>query len=225
LHAAVVEIIAKEDSHVRYTTIQNWSSNVYNLVTKRAVAQANATVEWVDGNIGSRATMKYPCVILSGPKARANILSLALAGRGQHQDTGAKIIHSASDTSSTIVNKSISKDGGHTTYRGLVKVTSGVKNIKASVNCDALILDSQSTSDTIPDMQIMSDKVSIVHEASVGKINPDQLFYLQSRGISKNDALNLIVNGFIEPFVRELPMEYAFELNRLIEIEMEESVG
>ena len=225
LHSAVVEIIAKRGAHVRYTTIQNWSYNVYNLVTKRAVAYQDAFVEWVDGNLGSKVTMKYPAVYMLEPGARASILSIALAGRGQHQDAGAKVIHAAPYTSSTIVSKSISKDGGRATYRGLVKVHKGAVGSTISVNCDALILDEHSRSDTYPTMEIEEEDTSIAHEAKVGKIGDDQLFYLMSRGLPQEEALALIVLGFIEPFVKELPMEYAVELNRLIRLEMEGSVG
>ncbi len=225
LHSAVVEIIAKRGAHVRYTTIQNWSYNVYNLVTKRAVAYADAFVEWVDGNLGSKVTMKYPAVYMLEPGARASILSIALAGKGQHQDAGAKVIHAAPNTTSTITSKSISKDGGRATYRGLVKVHKGAVNSHVSVNCDALILDEHSRSDTYPTMEIEEEEVYIAHEATVGKIGDDQLFYVMSRGLPQEEALSLIVLGFIEPFVKELPMEYAVELNRLIRLEMEGSVG
>lgn len=225
LHSAVVEIIAKRGAHVRYTTIQNWSYNVYNLVTKRAVAYQDAFVEWVDGNLGSKVTMKYPAVYMLEPGAKASILSIALAGRGQHQDAGAKVIHAAPHTSSTIVSKSISKDGGRATYRGLVKVHKGAVGSTISVNCDALILDKHSRSDTYPTIEIEEEETSIAHEATVGKIGDDQLFYMMSRGLPLEEALALIVLGFIEPFVKELPMEYAVELNRLIRLEMEGSVG
>lgn len=225
LHVAVVEVFALKDAHVRYTTIQNWSNNVYNLVTKRAIAHEGATVEWVDGNLGSKLTMKYPCVILKGEGSRAEILSIALAGKGMHLDAGAKVVHLAKNTSSRITNKSISLDGGKTTYRGLVKVSKNAKNATSSVNCDALILDDHSSSDTIPYMEIGNNRVSIGHEASVGKISEDDLFYLMSKGLSQDNALSMIVSGFFEPFTKELPFEYAVELNRLIELEMEGSVG
>ena len=225
LHSAVVELIAMEDAYIRYTTIQNWSNNIYNLVTKRAVAHKNAVVEWVDGNIGSKLTMKFPCVYLVGEGARGEILSVAFAGNGQHQDAGAKIIHAAPRTSSTITSKSISKDGGRSSYRGLVKVHPQAVDCKTSVQCDALILDSKSRSDTYPTMEIDADRVQIEHEARVSKIGDEQMFYLMSRGLSEGEARTLIVNGFIEAFTKELPMEYAVELNRLIEMEMEGSVG
>lgn len=225
LHSAVVEVIAKKGAKVRYTTIQNWSKNVYNLVTKRAVAYENATVEWIDGNLGSKVTMKYPCVYLLGRGAKAEILSVAYAGRDQHQDAGAKVIHAAPDTTSTITSKSISKNGGRATYRGLLKVHKGATNVKANVRCDALLLDELSRSDTYPTMEIEEERVSIGHEATVGKISEDQIFYLMSRGLSESEALTAIVLGFIEPFSKELPMEYAIELNRLIQLEMEGAVG
>ena len=225
LHAAVVEVVALPGARVRYTTIQNWSKNIYNLVTKRAVAHRDAVVEWVDGNLGSGVTMKYPAVILKGPGARAEILSIAYAGRGQHQDAGAKVIHTAPYTSSTITSKSISRFGGRSTYRGLVKVARGAKGVKVSVRCDALILDNISRSDTYPYMEIAEEEVTVAHEATVGKITDDLLFYLTSRGLSEEEALAMIVRGFIEPFTKELPMEYAIELNRLIQLEMEGSVG
>jgi Fe-S cluster assembly protein SufB len=225
LHSAVVELIALEDAYIRYTTIQNWSNNIYNLVTKRAIAYKNATVEWVDGNIGSMLTMKYPCVVLAGENARGEILSVAFGGTGQHQDAGAKVFHMAPRTSSTITSKSISKGGGRTTYRGWVKTTANAEDVRVSVKCDALILDPASRSDTYPTMEIGNPKVRIEHEASVSKLSDDQLFYLMSRGLSENESRVLIVNGFIEQFVKELPMEYAVELNRLIELEMEGSVG
>ncbi|HEY4716401.1 MAG TPA: Fe-S cluster assembly protein SufB [bacterium] len=225
LHSAVVEVIAKKGSKVRYTTIQNWSKNVYNLVTKRAVAHEDATVEWIDGNMGSRTTMKYPCIYLIGRGAKAEVLSIAYAGRDQHQDAGAKVIHAAPETTSTITSKSISKFGGRTTYRGLLKVHKGAVNVKANVRCDALILDDISRSDTYPTMEIEEERVSIGHEATVGKISDDQIFYLMSRGLSEAEALTAIVLGFIEPFSKQLPMEYAVELNRLIQLEMEGAVG
>ncbi|MBS3052691.1 MAG: Fe-S cluster assembly protein SufB [Candidatus Aenigmarchaeota archaeon] len=225
LHSAVVEIIALPGSRVRYTTIQNWSPNVYNLVTKRAYAYENATVEWVDCNIGSKITSKYPSVFLVGKGAKGEILSIAFAGKGQHQDAGGKAVHLAPNTQSTITSKSISKDGGRTTYRGLLKVYPGCKNVKSNVRCDALILDDKSASDTIPYMEINEKDVSIGHEASVGKISDEQLFYLMSRGLNEAEAMAMIVRGFIEPISKELPMEFALELNRLIELEMEGSVG
>ena len=210
---------------MRYTTIQNWSPNVYNLVTKRAYAYENATVEWVDCNIGSKITSKYPSVFLVGKGAKGEILSIAFAGKGQHQDAGGKAVHLAPNTQSTITSKSISKDGGRTTYRGLLKVYPGCKNVKSNVRCDALILDDKSASDTIPYMEINEKDVSIGHEASVGKISDEQLFYLMSRGLNEAEAMAMIVRGFIEPISKELPMEFALELNRLIELEMEGSVG
>jgi Fe-S cluster assembly protein SufB len=225
LHSAVVELIALEGAYIRYTTIQNWANNIFNLVTKRSIAYKNAVIEWVDGNIGSRLTMKYPCVILAGEGARGEILSVAFAGKGQHQDTGAKVIHVAPHTSSTITSKSISKDGGRASYRGLAKVHKGATDCKVSVQCDALILDADSRSDTYPTMEIDEEKVSIEHEARVSKIGDEQIFYLMSRGLSEQASRTLIVNGFIEAFTKELPMEYAVELNRLIEMEMEGSVG
>jgi len=225
LHSAVVEIIALPGSHVRYTTVQNWSKNVYNLVTKRAVAYEDAFVEWVDGNLGSKVTMKYPAVYLLGKGAKAEILSIAYAGAGQHQDTGAKVIHVAPYTTSNIVSKSISKDGGRTSYRGLVKVQKGAVGLKSTVRCDALMLDEFSRSDTYPYMEIDEELVSIGHEATVGKISEDQLFYLMSRGLSESEALTLVVLGFIEPFAKELPLDYAIELNKLIKLEMEGAIG
>ncbi|MBT6954928.1 MAG: Fe-S cluster assembly protein SufB [Candidatus Jacksonbacteria bacterium] len=225
LHSAVVEIIALKGARVRYTTVQNWSKNVYNLVTKRAFAHEDATVEWVDGNLGSKATMKYPAVYLVGKGARADILSLAMAGKDQHQDTGGKVVHVAPYTTSHVVSKSISYGGGRTSYRGLLKVHPNAHHVTSNVVCDALILDEQSISDTYPDMQIDNSDVSIGHEASVSKIGADQLFYLQSRGLTEQEASLMIVNGFIEPIVKELPLEYAVEMNRLIELEMEGSVG
>ena len=225
LHSAVVEIIALPHAHVRYTTIQNWSSNVYNLVTKRALAQRSATVEWVDGNFGSKVTMKYPSIILMEPYAKGEIISIAIAGKGQHQDAGGKIIHMASHTTSTILSKSISKNGGRTSYRGLLKVLKGAKKVKSRVQCDALLLDECAQSDTYPTIDIREQQVDIGHEASVSKINDEQLFYAQSRGFSEQHARALIVNGFIDAFVKELPMEYAVEINRLIQHEMEGSIG
>lgn len=225
LHSAVVELIALPGSKIRYTTIQNWSKNVFNLVTKRAVAHANAAVEWIDGNLGSKLTMKYPAVYLVGENARGEILSVAFSGDGQHQDAGAKIVHVAPHTTSVVTSKSISKDGGRSSYRGLVKVHKGAVGCKSNVRCDALILDESSRSDTYPTMEIDEENTSVGHEASVSKIGEEQLFYLQSRGLSESEATLMIVNGFFEPFVKELPMEYAVELNRLIEMEMEGSVG
>ncbi|HUQ40117.1 MAG TPA: Fe-S cluster assembly protein SufB [Acidimicrobiales bacterium] len=225
LHSAVVELIAKPSARITYTTIQNWSPNVYNLVTKRAVAEEEAHVEWIDGNIGSRLTMKYPSVVLKGRKASGEVLSVAYAGPGQHQDAGAKMIHSAPETTSTIVSKSISKDGGVTTYRGLVHVDEGATGSKSFVRCDALLLDDISTSKTKPYMEIEENDAEIGHEASVSKVGEDQLFYLMSRGLSEQQAMGMIVNGFIEPITRTLPMEYAVEWSRLIELQMEGSVG
>ena len=225
LHCAVVEIIAKPYSRVRYTTMQNWSNDVYNLVTKRAWAEEGATVEWIDGNFGSKVTMKYPSVFLKGPGSRADILSLAYAGPGQYQDAGAKAIHLAPNTSSNIVSKSISRGGGHTSYRGLLHVAQQAKNSKAKVRCDALLLDPESRSDTYPTNDVRTSDVQIEHEAVVSKIGDEQLFYLRSRGLSELDATSLIVSGFIEPIAKELPMEYAVELNRLIQLEMDGSVG
>lgn len=225
LHSAVVELIALEDAYIRYTTIQNWSHNVFNLVTKRAMAHARATVEWVDGNLGSRLTMKYPCVYLMGEGARGEILSIAFAGDGQHQDAGAKVIHVAPNTSSRITSKSISKAGGRASYRGMVKVYPKAENCRVSVECDALLIDGASRSDTYPTMEIDAERVRVEHEARVSKIAEEQLFYLTSRGLTEDEARLLIINGFIEPFTKELPMEYAVELNRLIELEMEGSVG
>jgi Fe-S cluster assembly protein SufB len=225
LHSAVVEIIALKDSRVRYTTIQNWSTDIYNLVTKRAVAYEGATVEWVDGNIGSKRTMKYPAVYLMGKGAHGEVTSIAFAGKGQEQDTGAKMVHAASDTSSVVTSKSISKDGGIATYRGLVKVNKGVNNAKSRVVCDALLIDEKSVTNTYPVMDIGSQDVSIEHEARVSRISEDQVFYLMSRGMTEEQASMMIVNGFLDPLVKQLPMEYAVELNRLIELEMEGSVG
>jgi Fe-S cluster assembly protein SufB len=225
LHSAVVEIAVKKGGKFRYTTIQNWANNIFNLVTKRAVAYEEASMEWVDGNIGSRLTMKYPSVYLMGRGARGEVLSIAYAGKGQHQDAGAKMVHIAPDTTSQITNKSVSKNGGKTTYRGLVKVAPGATGAKINVNCDALILDDRSASDTIPYIEVEEEKVTLAHEATVGRIGAEQLFYLMSRGISEPEAMSMIVLGFMEPFTRELPMEYAVELNRLIQLEMEGSVG
>ncbi|MBI3997904.1 MAG: Fe-S cluster assembly protein SufB [Armatimonadetes bacterium] len=225
LHSAVVEIIVKEGARCRYTTIQNWSTNTYNLVTKRAVAYRDATMEWVDGNLGSKITMKYPSVYMVEPGAKAEILSVAFAGKGQHQDPGGKVIHAAPHTQSSVVSKSIAKDGGRAGYRGLVKVYSGAKGSRCAVRCDALILDERSRSDTYPYMEIDEQDISITHEATVSKVSDEQLFYLMSRGIRADEAMNMIVRGFIEPIVKELPLEYAVELNRLIALEMEGSVG
>jgi len=225
LHSAVVEIIVKKDAYCRYTTIQNWSNNVYNLVTKRTIVEENGTMEWIDGNIGSKLTMKYPACILKGEGARGMTLSIALAGKGQHQDAGAKMIHLAPNTSSTIVSKSISKQGGKVTYRGIVRFGPKASGARANIECDTLILDNESTSDTIPYNEIMNDNVSLEHEAKVSKVSEEQLFYLMSRGISEQEATEMIVMGFIEPFTRELPMEYAVEMNRLIKFEMEGSIG
>lgn len=225
LHAAVVEIICKKDSRVRYSTIQNWSDNVYNLVTKRAFAFENATMEWIDCNLGSKVTMKYPAVHLLGPKAHGEVLSIALAGKGQHQDAGAKIVHRAKDTSSVITSKSICKDGGRTSYRGLLKIQKGAKNSKSKVICDALILDNESQTDTYPTNEIDEKQSSVGHEASVSKVSEEQLFYLMSRGLDEIEASALIVSGFIEPIMKELPMEYAAEMNALIQMSMEGSVG
>ena len=225
LHTAVVEIVALKNSRVRYTTIQNWSNNIYNLVTKRAVAHEGATVEWIDGNMGSKLTMKYPAVYLMGRRARADILSVAYAGSGQHQDAGAKVIHGAPDTTSSIVSKSISRGSGRTTYRGLVKVVKKATGVKVNVKCDALMLSPEAVSDTIPTMEIEEQDVSIGHEATVGRISDEQIYYLMSRGLSEAEATSMIVLGFIESFSKALPMEYAVELNRLIQLEMEGSVG
>jgi FeS assembly protein SufB len=225
LHSAVVELVALPGSRITYTTIQNWSNNVYNLVTKRARAEAEAHVEWIDGNIGSRLTMKYPSVWLMGPKASGEVLSVAYSGAGQHQDAGAKMVHVAPETTSTIVSKSISKDGGVSTYRGLVKVEEGAKHAKSFVRCDALILDDHSISETKPTMEVAERDAQIGHEATVSKVGEDQLFYLMSRGLSESQAMGMVVNGFIEPITRTLPMEYAVEWSRLIELQMEGSVG
>lgn len=225
LHAAVVEIVVRQGARFRYTTIQNWYQNVYNLVTKRAFAYKNATMEWVDGNIGSKVTMKYPAVFLMEEGARGEVMSLAFAKDGQHQDTGAKMVHLAPNTSSNIISKSVSKGSGRASYRGLVKVIKRAKNCKSNVVCDALLLDPESRTDTYPYMKIENKNVKIGHEASVSKVGEEQLFYLMSRGLSEDEASALIVNGFIEPIIKQLPMEYAVELNRLIELEMEGSVG
>ncbi len=225
LHSAVVELIALPGAKIRYTTIQNWSKNVYNLVTKRAMAHKNATVEWIDGNLGSKLTMKFPAVYLVGEGARGEIMSVAFSGKDQHQDAGAKVVHVAPNTTSIVTSKSISKDGGRSSYRGLVKVYKGATGSKSSVRCDALLLDEKSRSDTYPTTEVDEQDVSMGHEASVSKIGEEQLFYLQSRGLTEAEATNMIVNGFFEPFTKELPMEYAVELNRLLEMEMEGSVG
>ena len=225
LHSAVVEIVVKKHGRCRYTTIQNWANNIYNLVTKRAMAYEGAMMEWIDGNLGSHLTMKYPAVYMMEPGARGEILSIAFASAGQHQDAGAKLVHAAPHTSGRIVSKSISKNGGRASYRGLVKVEPGAKKSRSSVVCDALILDDRSRSDTYPYIEIEEQDVSIGHEASVSKIGEEQLFYLMSRGHSEAEASTMIVSGFIEPLVRELPMEYAVEMNRLIELQMEGSVG
>ncbi len=225
LHSAVVELIAKPGARIRYTTVQNWSQNVFNLVTKRAVAERDATVEWVDCNLGSKLTMKYPSVYLTGERAHGEILSIAFAGNGQHQDAGGKIIHAAPNTTSNIFAKSISKDGGRGSYRGLLEVAKGAHGAKSKVVCDALLLDEASRSDTYPTIRIGEDDVDVGHEATVSKIGEEQLFYLMSHGISEEEASKLIVNGFIEPITKELPMEYAVEMNRLIELQMEGSIG
>ena len=225
LHSAVVEIVVKKDARVRYTTIQNWSNNVYNLVTKRAAVQAGGTMEWIDGNIGSKVTMKYPAVWLLGPHASGETLSIAFAGEGQHQDAGSKMVHAAPYTSSTIVSKSVARGGGRTSYRGLVQIQEGASHSKATVKCDALLVDTISRSDTYPYVDVREDDASIGHEATVSKVGDDQLFYLMSRGMSEDEAMAMIVRGFVEPIARELPMEYALELNRLIELQMEGAVG
>ena len=225
LHSAVVEIIVKRGARCRYTTIQNWSSNVYNLVTKRAMAYGDSLMEWVDGNLGSRLTMKYPAIYLMEPGARGETLSIAFAGKGQHQDAGAKMVHCAPNTYSRIISKSISKSGGRASYRGLVKVANGATGCKSNVACDALLLDSESRSDTYPYIEVDEDNVVLEHEASVSKISDEQLFYLMSRGLTEAEASAMIVTGFVEPLVKELPMEYAVEMNRLIELQMEGSIG
>ncbi len=225
LHAAVVEVVALPGSKVRYTTIQNWSNDVYNLVTKRAHAYANSTVEWIDANTGSKKTVKFPAIYLRGEGATADIISVAVAGKGQHQDTGAKAIHLAPNTRSRIVSKSVSKDGGRATYRGQLKVAPGATNVVASVRCDALMLDDLSRSDTYPYIDIQEDDTTMSHEATVGKVSADQVFYLMARGLTENEATNLIVQGFLEVFTKELPMEYAIEFNRLVKLEMEGSLG
>ncbi len=225
LHSAVVEIVVKKGARCRYTTIQNWSNNVYNLVTKRAVAHEGATMEWVDGNLGSKVTMKYPAVWLMGEHAKGETLSIAFAGEGQHQDAGAKMVHAAPNTSSSIVSKSVARGGGRTSYRGLVQVLEGSHGSASTVRCDALLVDDISRSDTYPYVDVRDDDVSMGHEATVSKVSEDQLFYLMSRGMSEEEAMAMIVRGFIEPIARELPMEYALELNRLIEMQMEGAVG
>jgi len=225
LHSAVVEIIVKPEARCRYTTIQNWSNNVYNLVTKRAVAYEDATMEWVDGNLGSKLTMKYPAIWLLGERAHGEVLSIAFGGAGQHQDAGGKCVHIAPNTTSVITSKSISKDGGRAGYRGLLEVAKGAKHAKSKVVCDALILDEESRSDTYPYIKIDEDEVDIGHEATVSKIGEEQLFYLMSRGLSEAEASAMIVSGFVEPITKELPLEYAVEMNRLIQLQMEGSVG
>ncbi len=225
LHSAVVEIIVKKNARCRYTTIQNWSNNVYNLVTKRAVAHEGATMEWIDGNIGSKVTMKYPSVWLLGEHAKGEVLSVAFAGEGQHQDAGAKMVHVAPNTSSTIVSKSVARAGGRTSYRGLVQINEGAHGSRSTVKCDALLVDAVSRSDTYPYVDVREDDVSMGHEATVSKVSEDQLFYLMSRGLTEDEAMAMVVRGFVEPIARELPMEYALELNRLIELQMEGAVG
>ena len=225
LHSAVVELVALKDAKLRYTTIQNWSADVYNLVTKRAYAHEGATVEWIDGNIGSKLTMKYPGVYLMGERAYGETLSIAFAGKGQHQDTGAKMVHLAPNTTSKVTSKSVSRLDGRSTYRGMLHVAKGATGVKSTVRCDALLLDDTSKTDTYPYMEINQEDATITHEATVGKIGDEQIFYLMSRGFTEEEALSLIVNGFMEPFTKELPMEYAVELNRLIKLEMDDSVG
>ena len=225
LHSAVVEIIVKKGGRCRYTTIQNWSNNVYNLVTKRAKAEAGATMEWVDGNLGSKVTMKYPAVWLMGEHAKGEVLSIAFAGEGQHQDAGAKMVHLAPHTSSTIISKSVARGGGRTSYRGLVQVNPRAHHSRSTVKCDALLVDTISRSDTYPYVDVRTDDVTMGHEATVSKVSDDQLFYLMSRGLTEDEAMAMVVRGFVEPIARELPMEYALELNRLIELQMEGSVG
>ncbi len=225
LHSAVVEIVVKKNARVRYTTIQNWSTNVYNLVTKRTTVEAGGTMEWVDGNIGSKVTMKYPAVYLMGEHARGETLSIAFAGEGQHQDAGSKMVHAAPYTSSSIISKSVARSGGRSSYRGLVQVTEGAHHSASSVKCDALLVDTISRSDTYPYVDVRTDDVSMAHEATVSKVSEDQLFYLMSRGMGEDEAMAMIVRGFVEPIARELPMEYALELNRLIELQMEGAVG
>jgi Fe-S cluster assembly protein SufB len=225
LHSAVVEIVVKKNARCRYTTIQNWSNNVYNLVTKRAVAHQGATMEWIDGNIGSKVTMKYPAVWLVGEHAKGETLSVAFAGEGQHQDAGSKMVHAAPNTSSTIISKSVARGGGRSSYRGLVQIMEGAHGSKSTVKCDALLVDAISRSDTYPYVDVREDDVSMGHEATVSKISEDQLFYLMSRGMTEDEAMAMIVRGVVEPIARELPMEYALELNRLIELQMEGAVG
>lgn len=225
LHSGVIEIVVKKGARVRYTTIQNWSTNVYNLVTQRAMVHENATMEWVDSNLGSKLTMKYPSCYLVGPGAHGEILSMAFAGDGQHQDAGGKMVHVAPHTSSKITSKSISKGSGRASYRGLLKVYKGAKDVKSNVVCDALLLDDKARSDTYPYIEIDEDDVSVGHEASVSRVGEEQLFYLMSRGLSEEEATTMVVSGFIEPLVKELPMEYAIEMNRLIQLQMEGSVG
>ncbi|GAA3101227.1 Fe-S cluster assembly protein SufB [Streptosporangium carneum] len=225
LHSAVVEIVVKKGARCRYTTIQNWSNNVYNLVTKRAVAYEGATMEWIDGNIGSKVTMKYPAVYLMGEHAKGETLSVAFAGEGQHQDAGAKMVHLAPNTSSTVISKSVARGGGRTSYRGLVQIEEGAHGSASTVKCDALLVDQISRSDTYPYVDVREDDVSMGHEATVSKVSDDQLFYLMSRGLNEDEAMAMIVRGFVEPIARELPMEYALELNRLIELQMEGAVG
>lgn len=224
-HSGVIEIVVKRGARVRYTTIQNWSSNVYNLVTQRALVYEDATMEWVDANLGSKITMKYPSCYLKEPGAHGEILSMAFAGKGQHQDAGGKVIHFAPNTSSKIVSKSISKSGGRSSYRGLLKVYKGARGVKSNVVCDALLLDETSRSDTYPYIEIDEEDVTIGHEATVSKVGEEQLFYLMSRGLSEDEATSMVVSGFIEPLVKELPMEYAIEMNRLIQLQMEGSIG
>ncbi|GGT27595.1 Fe-S cluster assembly protein SufB [Nonomuraea spiralis] len=225
LHSAVVEIIVKKNARCRYTTIQNWSNNVYNLVTKRAVAYEGATMEWIDGNIGSKVTMKYPAVYLMGEHAKGETLSVAFAGEGQHQDAGSKMVHLAPNTSSSVISKSVARGGGRTSYRGLVQIEEGAHGSASTVKCDALLVDQISRSDTYPYVDVREDDVSMGHEATVSKVSEDQLFYLMSRGLGEDEAMAMIVRGFVEPIARELPMEYALELNRLIELQMEGAVG
>ncbi|MFI6909363.1 Fe-S cluster assembly protein SufB [Nonomuraea sp. NPDC050394] len=225
LHSAVVEIVVKKGARCRYTTIQNWSNNVYNLVTKRAVAYEGATMEWIDGNIGSKVTMKYPAVYLMGEHAKGETLSVAFAGEGQHQDAGSKMVHLAPHTSSSVISKSVARGGGRTSYRGLVQIEEGAHGSASTVKCDALLVDQISRSDTYPYVDVREDDVSMGHEATVSKVSEDQLFYLMSRGLGEDEAMAMIVRGFVEPIARELPMEYALELNRLIELQMEGAVG
>jgi Fe-S cluster assembly protein SufB len=225
LHSAVVEIIVKKGARCRYTTIQNWSNNVYNLVTKRATCEEGATMEWIDGNIGSKVTMKYPAVYLMGEHARGETLSVAFAGEGQHQDAGSKMVHCAPNTSSSIISKSVARGGGRASYRGLVEVQEGAAGSASVVKCDALLVDQISRSDTYPYVDVREDDVSMAHEATVSKVSEDQLFYLMSRGMQEDEAMAMVVRGFVEPIAKELPMEYAIELNRLIELQMEGAVG